>query len=204
MKTWITSDIHFSHKNILKYCPHRMKSSFIGDMNDMTPEEITEAVDIMNEYIIKNWNILVSKDDTVFILGDVAMGQIKDAPALISRLNGNKILILGNHDKTLKKLIKNDDCLSDLFVSIHDYYEYSHVYNGKKVMLCMSHFPMRHWNSQNQGTLMLHGHLHGSPCDVPGRIKDVGLDTNYLFPYLLDDVIEELLKIELIEEHHKE
>lgn len=204
MKVYVVSDIHFSHKNILKYCSHRMKSSFIGDVNDMTAEEITEAIDIMNEHIIKNWNSLVSKEDNVFILGDVAMGQIKDAPALISQLNGNKILILGNHDKTLKKLIKSNDGLSNLFVSMYDYYEYSHIYNGKKIMICMSHYPMRFWNSKNQGTLMLHGHLHGSPCDVPGRIKDVGLDTNNLFPYLLDNVIEELLKIEFMEEHHKD
>jgi calcineurin-like phosphoesterase family protein len=65
MKTFVTSDIHFSHKNILKYCPLRMKSSFYGHVNDMTAEEITEAVEIMNEYIIKNWNSLVCKDDTV-------------------------------------------------------------------------------------------------------------------------------------------
>lgn len=204
MKTFVTSDIHLNHKSIIKYCPHRVHSSYCGDVNDMSIEETNEAIDIMNTYIIKNWNSEVSKDDTVFILGDVAMGQIKNSPPLIRQLNGNKILILGNHDKTLNKLIRNDETLSDLFVSVHDYYEYSHVYNGKKVMMCMSHYPMRFWNSKNQGTLMLHGHLHGSHCDVPGRIKDVGMDTNNLFPYFLDDVIEELLKIEFLEEHHND
>jgi len=198
MKTFITSDIHFNHISILKY-----NSTSRGyDCNLGQPD--WPDVEEMNDKIIKNWNSLVSDNDIVFILGDVAMGKIIDAPNLIRQLNGKKKLISGNHDITLKKLIKNNESYNDLFESIHDYYEYSHVHNNKKVMMCMSHFPMRHWHGQNRGTLMLHGHLHGSRCDVPGRIKDVGLDTNNLFPYLLDDVIEELLKIEVMEEHHKD
>jgi calcineurin-like phosphoesterase family protein len=108
---------------------------------------------------------------------------------------------------TLKKLIKNDESLSDLFMGIHDYYEYTFTREtGKptKVKLIMSHYPMMHWNGQGHGSLMLHGHLHGSPCSVKGRVKDIGLDTNNLFPYNLASVVEELCKIEVTYDHHGE
>jgi calcineurin-like phosphoesterase family protein len=54
----------------------------------------------------------------------------------------------------------------------------------------------------NQGTLMIHGHLHGNPSGLTGRIKDVGIDTNNLFPYRLDAVVNELLKIDVVRDHH--
>jgi len=53
------------------------------------------------------------------------------------------------------------------------------------------------------GSWFLHGHLHGSRCGVPGRIKDVGIDTNNLFPYRMDDVVKEMLKIPVREGHHE-
>jgi calcineurin-like phosphoesterase family protein len=196
---YIASDIHLGHFNILKYCPERNVIPYDGI------REITHAdVSAMNELIITNWNSIITTEDTVFILGDFLMGIVANSIPLIRRLNGSKILIRGNHDKTLSKLIKNDSSLSDLFESVHDYYEYFHMHDGKNRMICMSHFPMRHWHGQNAGSIMLHGHLHGSPCDVPGRIKDVGIDTNNLRPYLLDDVVAEMMKIESFEEHHKE
>lgn len=186
-KTFVASDIHFNHANILTYCADR-----------------GTTLDEMNELIIKNWNSVVGVDDDVYILGDVAMGQIIKAPALIRSLNGNKMLVRGNHDKTLSKLVKTDPEASDLFVWMRDYYEvgYKHSVTGKKHMLIMSHFPFRMWNGMNQGTMMLHGHLHGSPCDVPGRIKDVGIDTNNLTPYLMEDVIDKLLVITEFGNHH--
>ena len=66
----------------------------------------------------------------------------------------------------------------------------------------MMHYPLSSWNGMGQGTLMLHGHTHGTPTGLTGRIKDVGLDTNNLFPYKLDDVVNELLKIDVTRSHH--
>jgi len=205
MKVWIASDIHFSHRNILQYCPHRVHESFTDDIKSADDLEIDFLIELMNEKIISNWNEKVEPDDDVFILGDVAMGKIALAPALIRRLNGRKHLVAGNHDKTLIKLIGNDPSLSDLFVWIKDYHEMSHALPGinqKKNLICMSHFPFRCWNGMNNFSMMIHGHLHGSLCDVPGRIMDVGIDTNGLRPYLLDDVVSRLLKITDVESHH--
>lgn len=194
MTTFVASDIHFNHLNILKYCPHR------GG-----PDTDWDKVSKMNELIISNWNSVVSEKDEVYILGDVAMGQIDKAPALISRLNGKKYLIKGNHDKTLtKKLERAEHSYADiLFEWVKDYHEMSYSYQGKKHFICMSHFPMSHWNGMNNGSLMLHGHCHGTPTGLTGRIKDVGIDTNNLYPYLMDRVVSDLLNIEVMREHHE-
>jgi calcineurin-like phosphoesterase family protein len=186
MTIWITSDIHLNHRNILLYCPHR------GG-----PEVTDENVNRMNEKIISNWNSKKS---------DVAMGLIDKAPALIRRLNGDKMLIKGNHDVNISKRVnRGDEGFGALFLGgIHDYYEMSYKTSdtGRKVLINMSHYPMHSWNGMNQGTIMLHGHLHGTPHGISGRIKDVGMDTNNLFPYKLDDVVNKLLAIEVIRDHH--
>jgi len=201
MKTFISSDIHFSHANILKYCPWRRLDK---DMSDDL-EKIQEMIFSMNEMIISNWNSKVSQEDEVYILGDVSMGQIVNAPKYIRRLNGRKYLISGNHDKTLRKLIEtNAPEYDDLFVWIKDVHEmFVKQGPGKpKISVFMSHYPHASWNHMNIGSVHLHGHLHGSPSGITGRIMDVGLDTNDLFPYELNDVVERMLKVSDIRNHH--
>ena len=190
---WIASDIHLNHRNILKYCPERWFNKK-PDQVEPTDEDVTA----MNERIIANWNTLVRPGDEVIILGDVAMGQIDKAPALIRRLNGNKTLVLGNHDKSLKRLPE----LPDLFVKVCSYLEKTVNVDGVKTPLCMSHFPMMHWNGQSHGSIMFHGHLHGSHCGVPGRIHDVGIDTNGLAPYNLDELVRKVRMVEIRGGHH--
>lgn len=213
MADWLASDLHFNHRNILSYCPdRRMGRSFPVVENPEDKDEVAYKAKIvdglvhdMNEVIVSNWNSKVAPKDTVWIIGDVAMGLIDKAPDLIRRLNGTKHLIRGNHDKTLSKRIRNgDEGFVGLFESVRDYFELSHKVDGKKHMLCMSHFPMSHWNGMNQGTMMIHGHLHGNPSGLTGRIKDVGIDTNNLFPYKIDDVVRELLEITVIRDHHND
>lgn len=191
MTIYVTSDLHFNHLRILQYCPDR------GG-----PETSWDKVAVMNDVIIRNWNECISPEDEVYIIGDVAMGLIEKAPALIRRLNGKKYLIKGNHDKTLVKLMAADPSTADLFEWVKDYHEMTYKHGTEKIMLVMSHFPMAHWHRQAQGSIMLHGHLHGSFCGVKGRIKDVGIDTNKLRPYRMEDVVREMLKIEVRMSHH--
>ena len=80
---YITSDLHFYHKNIIKYCPKSRPFS--------CEEE-------MNEIIVKNWNDKIGKNDSVYILGDVSFGKPSATIQLLNRLNGRKKLIVGNHD----------------------------------------------------------------------------------------------------------
>lgn len=213
MTTWIASDIHLNHRNILSYCPERRLGRawpVAKNPNDKEEvaavyEQISLLVSDMNEYIIAKWNSVVAPDDTVYILGDVAMGQIEFAPALIRAMNGKKYLVRGNHDYTLAARIhKQQEGYTDLFEGVYNdmRLKYKTSDTGRKTLIHMYHFPVSHWEGMNQGTLHLYGHLHGSPSGLTGRIKDVGIDTNGLKPYKLDDVVNELLAIEVIRDHH--
>lgn len=82
MKRYIIADTHFGHENIIRYCAR----PFV-DANHM------------NEKLIANWNAVVGNDDTVYMLGDFCMSHnIEKTKELVSRLNGIKILVMGNHD----------------------------------------------------------------------------------------------------------
>ena len=81
-KFFVTSDQHFNHENIIKYCNRPFSS-----------------VEEMNEEMIKRWNAVVSKDDTVFVLGDFFMGRLTEIKDILPRLNGHIMLVEGNHDK---------------------------------------------------------------------------------------------------------
>lgn len=191
MTIFVTSDLHFSHVNLLKYCPIRRSGKPLPELGS---DEYTQMVIRMNELIIRNWNSMVEPDDVVVILGDVAMGKIENAPSLISRLNGKKYLVKGNHDKTLVKLIKNNPQYSDLFVWIKDVYEMTFKLGTRKIPVFMSHYPHVAWAWSNpdvsKTSVHLHGHLHGSPSGIPGAILDVGMDTNNLYPYRMEQAIE--------------
>lgn len=78
---WVTSDTHFNHVNIIKYCNRPFLS-----------------VEEMNEVIINNWNDVVPKGATVYHLGDFALGDKSLIPDLLNRLNGHIKFVMGNHD----------------------------------------------------------------------------------------------------------
>lgn len=84
MTTWFTSDWHLGHRNVVTLGEGRPFASI---------EEHDEA-------LIARHNALVSPDDLVWVLGDVAMGDITASLAKCARMNGRKILICGNHDRT--------------------------------------------------------------------------------------------------------
>lgn len=152
-RTWVTSDLHFHHNNILKFQPNRKFNS----------------VQEMNEAMIREWNEKVSPEDTVYILGDVAFCPAKEATAILTRLNGKKILIEGNHDS---KLVKSDDFKS-CFVEIHKYLRL--VYD--KTLFCMFHFPIHEWDQCHRGSIHLHGHVHGKKTGLEKyRVFDAGCD----------------------------
>lgn len=85
MSTFWTADLHFGHENISTYCPGRqLLGSTVGEMN---------------VGLIEGWNLVVSPDDTVNIVGDLCMGKISTTLPLVEMLNGHKRLIAGNHDR---------------------------------------------------------------------------------------------------------
>lgn len=81
MKEFFTSDTHINHKNIIPYTRPQF-----------------ESVEEMNDAIVHLWNAVIQPGDTVYHLGDFAMGQKVLWPEHRALLNGNIHLIRGNHD----------------------------------------------------------------------------------------------------------
>ena len=165
-KVWFTSDLHFWHKNICKYCNRPF-----------------ETMEEMNQALIDNWNSVVKEDDTVFVLGDMGFCGYDKLEPLMFQLNGKKYLIQGNHD--------SDKIVFRLYEAniIEGYYKMHEVTiigdeecPDQQLTLC--HFPMIDWPNKERGAWMVHGHQHQLPetpsCSV--MHWDVGVDKNNLKP----------------------
>ena len=201
---FIGSDIHFNHKNILKYNADTRGDG--RDYDNLSPEEVTSLVTEMNEKIISNWNSLVSPDDLTFILGDICMGQMIYAVDLINRLNGFKYIIIGNHDRGLLKLPEFENSETRLKMKIIGMRDYLCFSPTNSIDLVFSHYPMASWDGMGRGSIMLHGHLHGAPVQIidadKKRIFDVGIDNNNLYPFRLDSVVARMKDIPLPSHDH--
>ena len=105
----------------------------------------------MEKTIISNWNSRVSKNDEVYILGDM-FWRNDEAPRILSELKGRKYLILGNHDRVNAEMAKHFVWCNRGLEMIKD--------EGQKVVLC--HFPIAHWDGQmhTPQTIHLYGHIH--------------------------------------------
>lgn len=150
-KTWFTSDNHFFHKNIKKFCPETR----FGD-----------TVEDMNRLMIEIWNNTVSNGDTVYCLGDFSFGSSDDTEAVLKQLKGNIHLIRGNHEKWLDKRP-----LERYFASVQSYKKIT--VEGQRVILF--HYPIYEWENMHHGSYHLYGHVHGS-VQMEGRAMDVGID----------------------------
>jgi calcineurin-like phosphoesterase family protein len=180
MKTWITSDLHFGHDRIRSLCPETRKFT---------------DVEHMNVEMIRMWNEIVEADDLVYILGDFAFMQASDAVKVLNQLNGDKILIVGNHDK---KLVK-DAAFRNCFQDIHVYLD-TVKYNKQPVI--MFHYPISTWDRMHYGAIHLFGHVHGGVSGLEAyRARDVGMDATGKIVVLLDDICADAAK-GTIKGHH--
>ena len=86
MSIYFYADPHFCHENIIKFCGRPFKNK-----------------EQMNDHLIKEYNSIVRDEDLVYFLGDISVAKSKEdrerVADIISKLNGNKILIRGNHDR---------------------------------------------------------------------------------------------------------
>ena len=183
MKTFVTSDLHFGHKNIMTFCP-TTRSKYKGDVKFMTEE------------MIREWNEIVTPDDLTYILGDVAFTSGSEAGRIVNRLNGSKILIEGNHDS--KTLL--DVTFRSAFTEIHKYLKIK--YDGLPVV--MFHFPIAEWDQMHRGAVHLHGHLHGGKSGLEGyRAIDVGMDATGKIVVPMDDVLARAIRRNIKSHHGK-
>jgi calcineurin-like phosphoesterase family protein len=152
-KIFLCSDHHFGHANILTFMDS--EGNRVRDF---------ESVEHMDETMVENHNRVVSKSDKVYFLGDVAF--TKKNLAIVARLNGEKVLIKGNHDQE----------------SLTEYQKYfkdvrgSHQFSG----LIFTHIPI-HPDSLGRWGCNIHGHLHTNEVMVRGfSHKPVEPDPRYL------------------------
>lgn len=140
------SDLHFGH----------------SALNCRMDNRGFETVEAMDNYMIKQWNSRVHKNDEVVILGDFAVyTNPEKVNKLLSQLKGKKYLVVGNHDKFIQKKGFRKELLVQItpYLEMHD--------NGRKVIL--SHYPIMCYNGQYRWdkngdhiTYMLYGHVHNT------------------------------------------
>ncbi|MCA9712766.1 MAG: hypothetical protein KDK70_43455, partial [Myxococcales bacterium] len=177
MSTFFTSDHHFGHRNILRYCSRPFAH-----------------VDEMDEELIARWNARVSDDDVVYHLGDFTLKTRGFARRIFARLRG-RIRVLGlpwHHDQGW---VPQQPGPSDYFsasghaveilpallaMSLEDSAGTSHT-------ITLSHYPLAEWEAGHHGAWHLHGHSHGQHRG-PGSKLDVGVDCHDYAPVSLDEL----------------
>ena len=141
------SDLHLGHINVTKAGKDFDNRGF-------------KDLDEMHDFITNKWNANVERGDHVFLIGDVCWqldnrnsGYYKE---LLKNLNGNKHLILGNHDKKIPQ------DFAPLYVEVCDYKEVQDVVNFSNKRVILSHYYMPFYNHHYRNAIMLHGHSHNS------------------------------------------
>lgn len=153
---WFTSDTHFGHKNIIKFCEKTRPFSSIDEHDD---------------HIISKWNSQVQPNDIVFHLGDFSFGNLTFTKGVLEQLNGRKVLIYGNHDQ----VIRDNESAQEHFEACVDYLRVK--IDGVTVILM--HFPIFSWDCKGHGAYHLHGHTHAAYLNgMKGRFLDAGVDSH--------------------------
>ena len=187
MSRWWSSDQHFGHTNIIRYCGR----PFID-------------TDAMAAAMVDRWNDVVADSDEVWMLGDLVMNQLPvDLAAHVARLKGRKILVPGNHDACWQGYRKGPR-------QVPAYYEIggvAHIVDDPSPVviagqqLRISHFPylidthhdLRYIEHRpdDYGGWLLHGHVH-EKWRQNGRQINVGVDA-WDFAPVSDDTISETI-----------
>ena len=174
---FLVSDTHFGHAGVCRFTH--------PDDPDVKLRPWDNA-DEMDEEMIRRWNDRVRPSDKVYHLGDVVINR--KALKTLHRLNGDKVLIRGNHD------IFPDVEYREYFRELRAY----HVMNG----MILSHIPI-HPESLGRFGVNIHGHLHASRVKIEpvGKYGIPVIDTRYhcvcveqtdFAPILFEDVIKRI------------
>jgi len=173
---FLVSDTHFGHTGVCRFTRN----------DGVTKLRPWDSAEEMDEAMVKAWNERVKPTDKVYHLGDVVINR--KALGIMRRLNGDKVLIRGNHD------IFRDSEYREHFRELRAY----HVMNG----MILSHIPI-HLESLGRFGVNIHGHLHANRVMLPGfngKITDI-VDVRYhcvcveqtdFAPILFEDVIKRI------------
>jgi calcineurin-like phosphoesterase family protein len=161
MDVFHTSDTHFGHARILELCNRPFR-------------DVTE----MGETIVENWNSVVPPTGRVYHHGDVALGPIMESLKWVSKLNGEIVLIDGNHDR---RFMAKNDAQRAKWEQIYLDAGFSAIYPNLSLVnfaslpvpaVNLSHFPyegdshdgdrFESRRLEDNGVPLLHGHTHSS------------------------------------------
>lgn len=166
-KIYVWSDIHFFHKNIIKYCNRPYPS-----------------VALMNQCLIGNYLNVVNPEDVVIFGGDIGFGSEKEINEILYNLPGYKIQIVGNHD------IHRDGTLYQLaFDETHLSLPVNVVGGEYDFQLLFTHYPM---DNVPKRCVNVHGHIHNKLANS-WNINMCVEHTNYA-PLPLSNVIDRAKK----------
>jgi calcineurin-like phosphoesterase family protein len=168
MTDFFTSDWHFFHRNIIRYCNRPFK-----DEREMREE------------IIKRHNEVVKPEDTIYILGDVGMlgrDRLSKLRPILKKMNGTKHLILGNHDEGKPFTYERMG-----FTTVHT----ALIYDTERNII-LRHDPAACVVSPE--SLWLVGHVHNlfKVITDPIVCYNVGVDVNNFYPVTLDHIMSEI------------
>lgn len=172
-----TSDTHFGHFNVLAYSKRPFASI----------EEHDEA-------LIQNWNSVVAPTDTIYHLGDFSLGSREHATKVLQRLNGCKILILGNHDRSAKAMVEMgfQEAHRSLLTKIDGKTVYmAHIPLHKDWYLSKRYNPKHTPEPPKYYDFWLCGHVHEKWRSI-GKIINVGVDVFDYRPVSFSEVISSL------------
>lgn len=164
---WFISDTHFLHGNILKF-------------KDKDGKRIRpfDSLEEMHETIIDNWNSVVKPSDYVYHLGDVTFQYNGLFNNIMSRLKGNKRLIIGNHDKVWNP-------------ALMQWFEKAMLWHGfSEANFTAVHIPLE-FHRLRDGAFCVHGHTHQN-IEPDGRYINVCVETRNYTPVNIDEIIKEI------------
>ena len=185
MRNWFTADLHLGHRNIIDYCNRPFA-------------DVAE----MNRVLITNWNKTIGHDDTVWVVGDFALGKIDETLRMVRQLNGRKVLVAGNHDRCWHGHKRRADGWTERYLDagfdkIIQGETTVDLPNGTTATIC--HFPYRgdshatdrfaEHRPNNTGGWLIHGHVHDR-WRLSNRMINVGVDVNDYRPLAADTIAD--------------
>ena len=181
-KLFFTSDLHFYHKNIIDFCSRPF-----------------ENVQHMNEMLIVNWNAIVEPDADVIIAGDfIFSSQLEMLKNILDQLNGNKILVLGNHD--YQNNLHKPDAMRLFQNQVYDAVQFKIKDSECDVdpSFYITHYPCEFWK---RDAIHLYGHVHSGPKSRAAEKPtfkplryDIGVDNNNYTPVSYSEIIRIITK----------
>lgn len=179
-KIWFTADIHLSHISILRFRPKRREAAGITlqELENGNKEEVLQKYD---KWLIEKWNNTIKKQDIVYILGDLCLGNREQTERLLNRLNGKKYLIIGNHDKSCRGLENYFVWTGSIKEAKFNHEQFPFIRPDETFCVEMCHYPLMAWNRKPHGSVHICGHIHGAHDNLnkeTGALRvDVGLDS---------------------------